>query len=69
MTDDPNGQQPDRQKLLRRGRRIEMVNLAYNGMEVVVTLIGGFLAGSSALIAFGLDSAIEAIAASMLIWR
>ena len=45
-----------------------MVNLAYNGTEVVVTLIAGFLTGSSALIAFGLDSAIEAIAASTLIW-
>ncbi len=62
-------EQQNRQNLLQRGRRIEIVNLAYNGTEVIVTLIAGFLAGSSALIAFGLDSFIEVIAASMLIWR
>jgi divalent metal cation (Fe/Co/Zn/Cd) transporter len=58
-----------RQHLLRRGWWIEVASLTYNAVEVAVSLVAGFLAGSSALISFGLDSAIEGLSAGTLLWR
>lgn len=45
------------------------VTLAWNVAEGVVAVTSGVRAGSVALVAFGLDSAIEVIAAAVLIWR
>lgn len=43
--------------------------LAYNVLEAVVALAAGSVAGSIALIGFGLDSGIECAAAGVLLWR
>jgi hypothetical protein len=43
--------------------------LAWLGIEGVVAIVAGVMAGSIALIAFGLDSAIEGVASVMIIWR
>lgn len=43
--------------------------LAWNVGEGVVAVSSGVMAGSVALVGFGLDSAIEVIAAAVLIWR
>ena len=70
MPDDPtDAPDPDRQKLLRRGRWTEVASLVYNLTEVVVSVTAGLLAGSSALISWGLDSAVESVSAGTLIWR
>lgn len=45
------------------------VTLAWNVAEGVIAVSSGVQAGSVALVAFGLDSAIEVIAAAVLIWR
>src|SRR6267142_1771211 len=46
----------EREALLRRGRRLQYATIAWNVMEVFVTIGLGVAAGSLALIAFGLDS-------------
>lgn len=43
--------------------------LAYNLVEAGVATWSGYRAGSIALIGFGLDAVIEAVAASALLWR
>jgi cation diffusion facilitator family transporter len=52
-----------RRSLLRRGFRLEVFTVAYNVVEALVSVAAGWLAGSIALIGFGLDSTIEVIAA------
>lgn len=43
--------------------------VAYNAVEGIVAISAGFLAGSIALVGFGLDSFIELAAAGALLWR
>jgi divalent metal cation (Fe/Co/Zn/Cd) transporter len=43
--------------------------MAYNSVEAIVALWAGLVAGSVALIGFGLDSVIELAAASVVLWR
>ena len=52
-----------------RGQRLEYFTLAWNGFEAAVALISGVLAGSVALVGFGLDSVIETASAGILLWR
>ncbi len=54
---------------LLRARRLEQFTLAWNTLEAIVSLIAGLLAGSAALIGFGLDSVIENGSAMALLWR
>jgi divalent metal cation (Fe/Co/Zn/Cd) transporter len=43
--------------------------VGYNILEGVVSIVAGLLAGSIALIGFGLDSFIESFSGSVMIWR
>ena len=52
-----------------RGRRLEYLTLAWNSLEAVVALASGIIAGSVALVGFGLDSVIEMVSAVILLWR
>ena len=54
--------------LLLRGRRLEVATIAWNVMEVFVTIALGVAAASLALIAFGLDSLVEVFASVVVIW-
>lgn len=58
-----------RQVLVARGRRLEYLTIAWNTLEAVVSLLAGGLAGSIALVGFGLDSVIETASAAILLWR
>ena len=60
---------PDRAALVARGRRLEYLTIAWNSFEAAVALISGLLAGSIALVGFGLDSVIETTSAGILLWR
>jgi divalent metal cation (Fe/Co/Zn/Cd) transporter len=53
----------------RRGRRLEYITLAWNSAEGIAALVAGFLAGSIALVGFGLDSVIEISSGAVLLWR
>ena len=59
----------DRLDSVARGKQLEYFTLAWNGFEAVVALISGVLAGSIALVGFGLDSVIEMASAGILLWR
>jgi divalent metal cation (Fe/Co/Zn/Cd) transporter len=48
-----------RPRLVRRAMLLEVAVILYNVLEGAVSIIAGVLAGSVALIGFGLDSAIE----------
>lgn len=58
-----------RETLLQRGLRLEALTIAWNVIEAVVAIGAGWVAGSVALVGFGLDSTIETIAASALYIR
>ena len=55
--------------LVRRGLRLNYITLAYNVIEAVVSLIAGWMAGSVALLGFGIDSVIEVTASGAAQWR
>jgi divalent metal cation (Fe/Co/Zn/Cd) transporter len=59
----------DRAALVARGRRLEYLTIAWNVVEAVVALTSGLMAGSVALVGFGLDSVIETLSAGILLWR
>jgi cation diffusion facilitator family transporter len=58
-----------RERLQRRGVRLEWFTVAWNIAEAVVAVAAGVAASSIALIGFGVDSGIEVVAASALLWR
>lgn len=58
-----------RAALVRRGRHLEYLTIAYNCLEGVVAIVLGLLAGSIALVGFGFDSAIEVTSGATLLWR
>jgi len=51
------------------GQRLVVGTMAYNVVEAVVAIAAGIQASSIALIGFGLDSVIEFLASSALLWR
>jgi divalent metal cation (Fe/Co/Zn/Cd) transporter len=50
-------------------KRLSWISLIWLGIEGTVAIVAGVMAGSIALIAFGLDSAIEGVASLVIIWR
>jgi divalent metal cation (Fe/Co/Zn/Cd) transporter len=60
---------PDRSALVRRARMLAWVGMAWHGIEAVVAIAAGIAAGSIALIGFGIDSVVEAMAGFVLLWR
>jgi divalent metal cation (Fe/Co/Zn/Cd) transporter len=53
----------------RAGRRLEYFTLGWNLTEAVVGIGAGVIAGSIALIGFGMDSIIESFSGAILLWR
>ena len=51
------------------GRRLEYFTIAWNSLEGIIAVGLGLLAGSVALVGFGLDSAIEVTSGAALLWR
>lgn len=58
-----------RQQLHRRALRLEYFTISWNVIEAVVAIGAGVIAGSVALVGFGVDSDIEVISATALLWR
>jgi divalent metal cation (Fe/Co/Zn/Cd) transporter len=59
----------ERPNQLRAGRRLEYFTLGWNLTEAAVAVGAGVLAGSIALIGFGIDSLIESLSGGILLWR
>lgn len=53
----------------RRARQLSWLSLAWMGAEGAIAITAGFLAGSIALVGFGIDSAIEGVASLVIVWR
>jgi divalent metal cation (Fe/Co/Zn/Cd) transporter len=59
----------DRPALVRRGLWLNYATIAYNTLEAVASLVAGIMAGSVALVGFGVDSVIEVTASAAAQWR
>lgn len=59
----------DRAVFIGRGRRLEYFTIAWNAVEGLVAVASGLIAGSIALVGFGLDSFIEVTSGLALLWR
>jgi divalent metal cation (Fe/Co/Zn/Cd) transporter len=59
----------DRHQLLRRAYRLEGVTLGWNVVGVAVLVVAAIRARSVALGGFGLDSLIEIVASTVVIWE
>lgn len=55
--------------LARRGRRLAWWTIGWNSVEGVVAIASGAVAGSVALIGFGVDSFVEVFAGAVILWR
>jgi len=53
----------------RRARLLSWISLAWMGAEGAIALTAGVMAGSIALIGFGIDSVIEGVASLVIVWR
>jgi divalent metal cation (Fe/Co/Zn/Cd) transporter len=58
-----------RPALVRRGLRLNYLTIGYNTLEAIVSLVAGIVAGSVALVGFGIDSVIEVTASIAAQWR
>src|SRR5919198_2870695 len=57
------------ERLALRAKRLSWLSLAWMTVEGAVAIAAGVVAGSIALVGFGLDSAIEGFASVIIIWR
>jgi divalent metal cation (Fe/Co/Zn/Cd) transporter len=59
----------DRPALLTQGLRLAWITIAWSLLEGVFGVASAWTAGSVALLAFGLDSLVEAASGSIIVWR
>ena len=65
----PTGAAGEQKHLRLRGLRLAWFIVAWDTVEGIVAVTAGLAAGSIALVGFGIDSAIEVFAASVVIWQ
>jgi divalent metal cation (Fe/Co/Zn/Cd) transporter len=53
----------------RKAKWLSWASLGYMALEGAVAVVAGIVAGSIALIGFGIDSAIEGFASVIIVWR
>jgi divalent metal cation (Fe/Co/Zn/Cd) transporter len=58
-----------RRALAHRGKRLEYFTIVWNGLESLIGIAAGVLAGSISLVGFGIDSLIEVASGATLLWR
>jgi divalent metal cation (Fe/Co/Zn/Cd) transporter len=58
-----------REALVRKGILLSYATIGYNSLEAIGSLIAGVLAGSVALVGFGIDSVLEVLASGAAQWR
>jgi divalent metal cation (Fe/Co/Zn/Cd) transporter len=58
-----------RTKLVKCGRLLEYFTIGWNMLEAVIAVGSGLIAGSIALVGFGIDSLIESSSGAALLWR
>ncbi len=65
----PCERERDRERLIRQAKALSWGSLAWMTIEGGVAITAAVAAGSVALLGFGLDSVIEALASIIVIWR
>jgi divalent metal cation (Fe/Co/Zn/Cd) transporter len=55
--------------LLRRGLRLEYLTVGWNVVEGIIAVAAAVASGSVALLGFGVDSFVESVSGTILIWR
>lgn len=56
-------------KLYKRALNLSYFTIIYNVVEGILSIFAGIIAGSTSLIGFGLDSVVESLSASVMVWR
>lgn len=64
-----HGTTATRRQQLGRAQRLAAFTVAYNFVEGAIAVTAGLAASSRALTGFGLDSGVESISATVLLWR
>ena len=59
----------EREVLVRRGLLLNYTTIGYNSLEAITAVVAGLLAGSVALLGFGLDSVVEVASSGAAQWR
>lgn len=59
----------DRRRLGRRAQLLAAASVAYNAIEAVIAVSAGLVAGSVALVGFGLDSVVEVSSGLTILWQ
>jgi len=59
----------DRKRLGRRAQLLAGASVGYNAIEAVIAITAGLIAGSVALIGFGLDSIVEVSSGLIILWQ
>jgi divalent metal cation (Fe/Co/Zn/Cd) transporter len=59
----------DRDRWIRRVKLLAWVGIGWHVVEFAIAMVAGVAAGSIALIGFGADSLIEAVAGFIVLWR
>ena len=58
-----------RARLGRRAQLLAGASVSYNAVEAVIAIAAGMVAGSSALVGFGLDSVVEVSSGLIILWQ
>jgi divalent metal cation (Fe/Co/Zn/Cd) transporter len=58
-----------RQAIAKRGMRLSYLTIAWNSLEGLIAIAAGTVAGSISLMGFGIDSFVEVISGTTLLWR
>lgn len=53
----------------RRGRQLAYITIIWNSLEGIIAVGAGIMAGSIALVGFGVDSVIEVSSGAIILWR
>jgi divalent metal cation (Fe/Co/Zn/Cd) transporter len=59
----------ERRRLSRRAQQLAGASVTYNVIEAVVAISAGLVAGSVALVGFGLDSVVEVSSGLIILWQ
>jgi len=59
----------ERARLGRRAQLLAAASVTYNGVEAVIAITAGAVAGSAALVGFGLDSIVEVSSGLIILWQ
>ena len=67
--DHPPISEVDRRRYGRRAQWLAAASVVYNGVEAVIAIAAGVVAGSVALVGFGLDSVVEVSSGLIVLWQ